>query len=1010
ELSRDAAVKLVGAMAHPLNRPVVDSKTNTVIQGYGIMQPRIGIDVVSASSSRFSLVFSGKAGLDTYACATSDIYQDGFGTGIYTGKGIFDLPVYMRILRNAFPDNAVLSHDLLEGGYLRCALLSDVVLMDGYPAKYMSWAERQHRWTRGDWQLLPWLKKKVRTKDGRAQNPLSHLAKYQIFDNLRRSLVMPFSFVVILLSQTAFYRSAFFWFISGILPLFIDSLLDFASRMLTLIKNAGKGATFKDAWYETKTMFEQAAYKLAFLPYETYMMMDAVIRTVVRVAVTKSNLLEWVTAADAEKKAKDGAAAYWRKMRAAPILAVILYSLSIFSTGSFSIIAFAVFGIWFFAPSIAYAISRPRKQRKHPLDAKQKTYLEDVALRTWRFFERFAKEDEYYWTPDNYQQSPNKGLAKRTSPTNVAFSMAAGITAYYMGFITLESVVKRLERCVLGIENAPKWEGHLYNWYDITNLEPLEPRYVSSVDSGNLACYLIVAVEAVEDMIDSPIAAYIEQGLSAVSREAGCEMSFCINRDIFNAVIALELIEESGSMLGAQKKTYEAYIGKFARWANVLGAFPAQRVHLYTDQTKALRDKLRHISTGEYIREFHGLLELLAVVMEKADNLSDAAVLEWVKTMETALGEGYVASRRLCARADKLKRRIMTIFGDMDFSLLYDEGKGLFSIGLDLRQNRLSDTHYDLLASEARQTGFIAIAKGDVPGKHWFRLARPLTIAGESRVLLSWGGTMFEYLLPLIIMKSYDHTLLGETYRSVVEMQCDYAEQKRIPWGISESGYYAFDLQMNYQYKAFGVPGLGMKSGLVRETVVSPYAVCLALPVNPKAALANMARIEKTGALGRYGFYEAIDYTPSRMHRDRKKRIVKSYMAHHQGMILASILNCLQDGKMQELFHRATCVKATEMLLKEKVPPRNILLSLGEKQPEERPFADEIHASRTFRHFMHYPEGHFLSNGSYTVMLTQYGTGYSMCRGNMINRWYQDCLRRAPGIHIYIKDQGSGAV
>ncbi|MGI5849107.1 MAG: glycosyl transferase, partial [Christensenellales bacterium] len=482
ELSRDAAVKLVGAMEHPLNKPVIDTLNNTVVSGYGIMQPRIGIDVVSAAKSHFSLVFSGKGGLDTYACAASDVYQDGFGTGIYTGKGIFNLSVYTQVLKDTFPDDAILSHDLLEGSYLRCALVSDVVLMDGYPAKYMSWSQRQHRWVRGDWQLMPWLKKIVRTKDGKTKNPLSKLAKYQILDNLRRSLVMPLSFIVILLSQTAFYRSAFFWFISGILPLFIDSVLDFVIRIVTLIRNAGKGVTFKDVWYETKTLFEQSFYKFAFLPYETYIMVDAIVRTVIRVTITKKNMLEWVTSAEGEKNAGEGVAYYWKKMRAAPMLAVILYTLSILATGSFSFVAFAVFSVWFFAPSIAYAISKPRKVKKYPLDAKQRAYLEDIALKTWRFFERFGSESEYNWMPDNYQQSPRKGVARRTSPTNVAFSMIAGIIAYYMGFCTLTNAISRLEKCILGIENASKWEGHLYNWYSITDLMPLEPRYVSSVD------------------------------------------------------------------------------------------------------------------------------------------------------------------------------------------------------------------------------------------------------------------------------------------------------------------------------------------------------------------------------------------------------------------------------------------------------------------------------------------------------------------------------------------------
>ena len=1003
ELQRDAAVRMVGAMAHPLARPVINDATRTVKRGHAIMQPRIGIDVVSAAQTRFSLVSSGKAGLDTYASAASDVYQDGFGTGIYTGKGIFDLEVYTRVLTEAFPDNRILSHDLLEGSYLRCALLSDVVLMDGYPAKYLSWAKRQHRWVRGDWQLLPWLRKTVHTRNGKTENPLPSLARFQILDNLRRSLTTPFCFIVILLSQTAFYRSAFFWFISGILPLFIDGLLDFATRLITLLRNTGKGVTVRDVWLETRTAFEQAFYKFAFLPYETYMMLDAVVRTGARL-VTKKRMLEWVTAAEGERGAREGNAQYWQRMKTAPLLAAILYTLSIVVTGSFSLIAFIVFAVWFFAPSIAYAISRPRVRRKTALDAKQREYLEDVALKTWRFFEHFSEEKEHYWMSDNYQQSPKKGLAKRTSPTNVAFSMGAAISAYYFGFITLVEMVGRLDRCLAGIEKAEKWKGHLYNWYDITTLAPLDPRYVSSVDSGNLACYLIVVEAALADMISRPMAAFLQQGLPAISREAQREVSLCIGDDIFNAVYALGLIEDTGDALSVHKNKMEAYLGWYAGWARVLCAFPSGLVNRYSELTKALRDSLRSVSVSEYGRHYHKVLELLPPVIETAAANGDAEVLEWVRTMERALSESYIACRRLVQRADRLCRRMRTLFDAMDFKAMYDEEKGLFSIGFDARAGVLSETHYDLLASEARQTSFIAIAKGDVPGKHWFRLARPLAVAGEGRVLLSWGGTMFEYFMPLIIMKSYDHTLMSETYQSALALQTAYTEPRMIPWGVSESGYYAFDLDMNYQYKAFGVPALGMKSGLVRETVVSPYSAALALPLCPAAALANLVKFEKIGALGRYGFFEAVDYTPRRIQKGKKKRIVKSYMAHHQGMILASILNALQDGRLQTLFHSATIVKATEMLLKEKVPPRNIILSLAEKQPDEQPFAEEIRAARTFTQLQQYPEAHFLSNGSYTVMTTQYGTGYSMHRGKLITRFIGDCLRDAPGVHIYIRD------
>ena len=1010
ELARDAAVRMIGAMEHPLHRPVIDEEKGVVSEGYGIMQPRIGVDVVSAAQTRFSLVFAGKGGLDTYACAASDIYQDGFGTGIFTGKGIFNLEVYGRVLKDAFPDNSILSHDLLEGSYLRCALLSDVVLMDGCPARYTAWARRQHRWTRGDWQILPWLRRMVRTKHGRRRNPLSGLAKYQILDNVRRSLAIPLSFVVILLSQTAFYRNAFFWFISGLLPLFIDSILDFVTRTITLARNAGKGTTLKDIWHETKSMFEQAFYKFAFLPYETYLMLDAAVRSVMRMTATRRNLLEWETAAEGEKNAKTGITYYWRRMAAAPLLAAALYTLSILFTHEFSILAFLVFGVWFFAPSIAHAISRPRKAKTDKPDARHREYLCSVAVKTWRYFERFSEEDEYFWAPDNYQQSPGRGVAKRTSPTNVAYSMGAAICAYYMGFCTLPQMLKRLEKTVQGIEKAEKWHGHLYNWYDITNLQALEPCYVSSVDSGNLACYLVLADAALTDMQTQPVAAFFQQGLAAVSREDGRDMAMHTGGDVFNVLSALDLLEDAGGALKGFREQTQAWLSRYAGWAQVLWNFPSQKAHVYAQQTQALRDKLRRISPSGYTEVFHSLLELLSEIYQKAKKKKDKEVLEWAAQMETALGEGYVAMRRLSNRAERLRRRLSALLTEMDFSKLYDAEKSLFSIGYDVRHGVLSDSHYDLLASEARAASFIAIAKGDVPEKHWFRLSRPLTVAGEGRVLLSWGGTMFEYLMPLILLKSYDNTLLSETYKSVVDMQISYGEQRRLPWGVSESGYYAFDLDLNYQYKAFGIPGLGLKSGLVRETVISPYATCLALHVCPRAAIANMMRLEKLGAAGRYGFYEAIDYTPTRLHVGRQKHIIKSFMAHHQGMILASILNCLQDGRLQTLFHSATSIKATEMLLKEKVPPRSVTLNVEDKPEETTAFAEEIRAVRNFRTLGGYPEAHFLSNGSYTVMLTQLGTGYSMCRGLLVSRWEDDVLRRAPGIHIYIRNQDTGAV
>ncbi len=1009
ELARDAAVKMVGAMEHPLAFPVVDENKGVVAKGYGIMQPRIGVDVVSAAQSRFSLVYAGKGGLDTYASAVSDVYQDGFGTAIFAGKGIFSLRVYLRVLKDAFPDNHILSHDLIEGSYLRCALLNDMVLMDSCPSRYTAWERRQHRWTRGDWQLIPWLLPKVRTKSGKRKNPLSRLAKYQIFDNIRRSISTPLSFAVILLSQTAFYRSAFFWLIAGIMPLFIDSILDFATHMSILMRNAGKGTTVKDILFETKTMFEQAFYKFAFLPYESYMTLDAAIRSMIRMYITRRNLLEWETAAEGEKNVRSGIGYYWKRMIASPLLAAALYGLSITVTRAFSVMTFLVFGVWFFAPSIAHAISRKRKTKIKKLDERQIEYLEQIALKTWRFFEEYSREDEHFWMPDNFQQSPGKGIAKRTSPTNVAFSMSAAICAYYMGFLVLFEALNRLENCVNGIWKAEKWNGHLYNWYDITSLEPLKPHYVSSVDSGNLACYLIAIDAALGEMLANPFAAFIGDGLKIVSRECGQECS-ADDANIFGVLGKLNaLADAKGALLNFCEKA-QLYMRKYTAWAQILMDFPEKKLNKYSRCVNGLRERLQYVSPLGYIESFNSFLELLSGVVETAKHDDDKEILEFVNRMESALSEGYIVVRRFCMRIERLRKRIAEIVGQMDFAKLYDEEKSLFSIGFDFCNGVLNDSHYDLLATEARAASFVAIAKGDVPEKHWFRLSRPLTIAGDGRVLLSWGGTMFEYLMPLILMKSYDNTLLSETYKSVVDMQISYGELRRLPWGVSESGYYAFDLDLNYQYKAFGVPGLGLKSGLVREIVITPYASFLALHVNPRAAVTNIQRLQKIAASGRYGFFEAIDYTPARLNKGRNKHIIKSYMAHHQGMILASILNCVKDGKLQNLFHSSANVKATEMLLKEKVPPRSITLKLGEKVDDTKKFAEEIKAVRLFRTLSQYPKAHFLSNGNYTVMITQLGSGYSACRGNLVCRWENDVLRSAPGVHIYIKNLDTGFV
>jgi cyclic beta-1,2-glucan synthetase len=1028
QIPRDAAKKLIGAMAHPLNRPVVNEEGSAVIKGYGIMQPRIGIDVVSAAKTYFSLVFSGQAGLDTYSTACSDIYQDLFGEGIYTGKGIFDLDVFYSVLDKSFPKRRILSHDLLEGSYLRTALLTDVVFVDSYPSKYDSWAKRQHRWVRGDWQIIGWLFKNVRNeKSEKIKNPINRLSKFKISDNIGRSLIEPACFIVLFLGMTFLHRAIALLLFVGLMTLFYGPLSGLFGKIIVLIKNADKGVVLKDAWFETRNSFRQSFFKLSFLPYEAYLNMDAIVRTLYRLLVSKKKMLEWVTAAESEKQSGNTQKAVWRKMAFSPVTGMAVLLLSSFFLRTVSIPALLLGAAWFFAPAAAFITSQPIEKRKYTQDEETTARLRMLARKTWRFFEDFCTEDTFMWAPDNFQEYPYKKPVDRTSSTNIAFSLIANAIARDFGYITLGDMIDRMEKCVESIEKCRKWHGHLYNWYDLNTLDTLKPEYVSSVDSGNLACYLITAMKAVEDAVGRPVyhgcamGLYDTQWMEAKKNAAGAYPP-PEERDsaalFYDALAELEKEaqhEKHGNSV--LKKSVEAFLREAERltpFLKLIKETPASaRDGEYEESARALLAALDRYSPAGFVEEYHAILNGLSILYKRSASRGDGELVRWIKEMELKLGTAYINSRKLLKRAALLIERMKSIFEGMDFSTLYDEKKGLFSIGYNIKEGSLSNSYYDLLASEARQTGFIAIAKGDVPQKHWFRLSRPLAVLNERRVLLSWGGTMFEYCMPLLLMKNYEYTLLDETYSAVVEAQKMFGDQRHVPWGVSESGYYAFDLNLYYQYKAFGVQKLGLKSGLSKDTVISPYSTCLALLIDPALAVKNMEELKKAGAYGKYGFYEALDYTHERTLGREKKHIVKSYMAHHQGMILAALSNFLSENYLQRLFHEAPIVKATELLLKEKIPARNIVIKEYEHQAQEadKPVFKEIRALRKFSmDTALYPEAHLLSNGRYTCCLTQYGSGFSSFNGILLNRWNSDFMREFSGVHLYLSEEKSGQV
>ncbi|NLB81501.1 MAG: hypothetical protein GX800_07825, partial [Clostridiaceae bacterium] len=855
-LPRDTVKELVGAMAHPLNKPQISN--GRVISGYAIMQPRINISVESANTSFFSRVFAGQGGIDLYSGAVSDLYQDLFCEGSFTGKGILDIDVFNEVLSDAIPQNTVLSHDLLEGSYLRCALISNIEFVDGFPWKYSAYAARMHRWIRGDWQLLPWLL-------GTIKSPINALSKWKIFDNLRRSL-MPVALCAIIFFGFVWLPDSAVWFWFAVLTVSVSIIIstigwfiDAGYRYIGQRCNA-------TIIYGIKAIVYEAVLLFALLPHYAYITLDAAIRVLYRMWFSKRKLLEWVTAAEAEKKYEEDILSYYKRMVTSCVFAVALFVLSDRS----AIVCFLSF-VWFFAPLIMYYSSKNTVEKSQIIKKQDSEFLLDVAKRTWQYFADFTTISENYLAPDNFQEDPPNGIAHRTSPTNIGLQLCAVICAKDMGFTDAQDAIDMLERVVGTINRLEKWNGHLFNWYNTKTLEVLHPRYISTVDSGNLCGYIIVVIEAL---------------------------------------------------------------------------FEIEKEHPHLSQ-----------------------------------------------------------------RASKIRADLQTIYDNTNFVPLYAKQRGLFSIGYNAEEEQITKSYYDLISSEARMASFIAIAKGEIPKKHWFTLGRTLVSRDGYRGLVSWTGTMFEYLMPLILMKNIKNTLFDETYHFVIRCQKKYGKVRNVPWGTSESGVNAFDIDLNYQYKAFGVPDLGLKRGLMSDMVVAPYASMMALMIDFDAAMSNINQFKNIGILGKYGLYEAIDYTPERILPNQQYSVIKSYMIHHLGMSLLSINNALNSNILQKRFHSNIQVKATEELLGERVPV-NIIIS---KETKERitPLKPIISSYAPCIREVEYidinmPNLHILSNGKFSVLLSDSGCGYSFMGSTALTRFRANLQHGIYGHFVYIKNIHSG--
>ena len=948
-----AAKRLIGAMAHPLNKPVIDTKKGITVRGYGILQPRIGISLNSANKTQFSRIFAGQGGIDPYTTAVSDVYQDLFSEGIFTGKGIYDVDTFQNLLKETIPENSVLSHDLLEGSYVRAGLVTDIELIDGYPARYNSFSMRQHRWVRGDWQLIPWLI---------TNNPLTALSKWKIFDNLRRSLVNPALFILIALAFFVLPGHSLIWLSLAVFTVAFPIIAYLAQGILERTNSLIENTNNQTVITGSKSIIYQALLQFVFIPYQAYLMLDAVVRTLIRVFISKKNLLEWTPAADLEVMLKNDLSTYYKNMIISPILGLLVLGLAIVRPGSNLevLLAALIFGLWASTPYIAYSISQDYEKESEKLAEPEELELRKLARKTWGYFEDFVTAKDNYLAPDNYQVDPPNGIAHMTSPTNIGLSLVCTLAARDFGYLGTGEMLERLNSTLCTIDKMEKWEGHLYNWYDTKSLQILAPRFVSTVDSGNFVSYLMVLEKGIEEYLNDPTGdKAFAKGLRDTIRIFNEEL-YQVEANVDTKIIEEYLIIDQGH----------------PNWGEVLGNIQLQLT------TAEMQERVKKSLWGR---------KLLAMVESYKKELKI--------DRESVLKQGQLLLMKIRLLVDNTK-----------FYPLFDSKRQLFSIGYNGDEGLLLKNYYDLLASEARIASYIAIARGEVAKKHWFRLGRKLTRVDAHKGLVSWTGTMFEYLMPLLVMRNYNESLLDETYSFVVQTQKKYAQQRAVPWGISESGYHAFDVALNYQYKAFGVPQMGFKRGLGNELVIAPYAAVLALMINPKEAFENIMRLKEAGMDGEYGLYEAIDYTPARTALHGESAIVKSFMVHHQGMSMLAFSNLFNESIMQRRFHANPFIRSAEELLQEKVPSKLSIVKehKEEYKPLRRKTEDKPELIREYQcPDWQQPNVQLLSNGSYSVMVTDAGSGYSRNKDIAVARWLEKPGDNNLGFFIYVQNINS---
>ena len=1076
-LPRGAALRLIGTMAHPLNRPRFDTLSGRVVEGYGVVQPRITPSLpTDGEGSCFQRTFSGPSGIDPYASAVSDVYQDLFREGSYTGKGIYDIDAFEAALADKVPDNAMLSHDLFEGLFARTALATDVELFEAFPSHYEAAAARQHRWARGDWQLLPWLLGRGHTgSEPHRAVMIPAIGRWKILDNLRRTLSAPAAFLALLAGWLLPQGAAWVWSCFILATIAIPSLLSFVLGLYPRRRGISIRSHLRGAVTDLKLAAIQIALTVTFLAYQTWLMSDAILRTLSRLVITRTQLLEWVTAAQAEDAYTCNLAGMYRRMAGGIVLTVMAAcAVAQFGWNDSWAAAAPFILLWMAAPAVARWVSLPpRRTGAGPVSPADARTLRLIARRTWRFFETFVSPEDHALPPDNFQEDPKPVVAHRTSPTNIGLYLLSTLVARDLGWLGTLEASERLEATLASMNGLELFRGHFYNWYDTVTLHPLDPKYVSSVDSGNLAGHLVVLSNGCRELIQhSTVNVNLFAGIDdaiRLLREAldeipGQRQTHTVTRkQLSQAVEALAMLLLSRPL---DAMGWTTRFGRLTALSNTVAdmaqALAMERSDGAEGELRIWADSVRKC-VESHLRDAELLLPWVRFSAKDLASMFDSpsgAVLEW-KTIEpffhsvptlAAAPERFAAALRALERlredslshplqnkaslariallADAIRQsaadataliRLLAVIAQtaeqmvraMDFTFLFDPERKLLSIGYRVAENSLDPNCYDLLASEARLASFIAIAKGDVPASHWFHLGRALTPLGNGSALISWSGSIFEYLMPALVMRFPAGSLLSRTYELIVRRQIQYGAERRVPWGVSESAYNARDLDFTYQYSSFGVPGLGLKRGLSEDIVIAPYAAALAAMIDPAAATQDFAQLAEAGGKGTYGFYEALDYTGTRVPEGKDVAIVRAYMSHHQGMSLVAIANVLNDGVMRSRFHAEPIVRATELLLQERTP-RDV--------PVARPRAEEVSAAAQVRDLIPpmsrrftsphepTPRTHMLSNGRYAVMLTVAGSGYSRWRDIAVTRWREDTTRDCWGSYIFLRDVQTGSV